>query len=67
MGKNYKEKRTIIRLEEDAIRKPKKPRHLGSGFHADGRDRRKNTRANQLQADLEFEEQEEQDEEAREL
>lgn len=56
MGKNYKEKITRIRLEEDEIRKPKKPRHLGSGFHADGRLKRKNTRGAQLRADLESEE-----------
>ena len=64
MGKNYRnEKVTRLIIEGELPRKPKKPRHLGSGFHADGRDKRKNTRGDQLRADLEFEEEQEQDQE----
>ena len=62
MGKNYRdEKVTRLIIEGELPRKPKKPRHLGSGFHSDGRDKRKNTRADQLRAELEFEEKEEED------
>ena len=57
---------TRLIIEGDLPRKPKKPRHLGSGFHADGRTKRINTRADQLRAELEFEEEEEEEEEAEE-
>ena len=53
---------TRLIIEGDLPRKPKKPRHLGSGFHADGRTKRINTRADQLRAELEFEEEEEEEE-----
>lgn len=46
---------TRLIIEGELPRKPKKPRHLGSGFHADGRTKRINTRADQLRAELEFE------------
>ena len=52
---------TRLIIEGDLPRKPKKPRHLGSGFHADGRTKRINTRADQLRAELEFEEENEED------
>lgn len=54
---------TRLIIEGDLPRKPRKPRHLGSGFHADGRTKRINTRADQLRAELEFEEEEEAEEE----
>lgn len=54
---------TRLIIEGDLPRKPKKPRHLGSGFHADGRTKRINTRADQLRAELEFEEEANKDEE----
>lgn len=52
---------TRLIIEGDLPRKPRKPRHLGSGFHADGRTKRINTRADQLRAELEFEEENEED------
>ena len=64
MGKDWKrEKVTRLIIEGELPRKPKKPRHLGSGFHADERDKRKNTRGAQLRAELEAEEEEEEYEE----
>lgn len=64
VGKNRRnEKVTRLIIEGDLPRKPRKPRHLGSGFHADGRTKRINTRADQLRAELEFEEEEEEAEE----
>jgi hypothetical protein len=63
VGKSYKEKVTRLIIEDGPPRKPKKPRHLGAGFHRNSKDRRKNTRSAQLQADLEFEEEQEEDEE----
>lgn len=64
MGKNYKnEKVTRLIIEGELPRKPKKPRHLGSGFHADSRSKRINTRSDQLRAELEFEEEQEKDNE----
>jgi hypothetical protein len=56
------EKVTRLIIEGDLPRKPRKPRHLGSGFHADGRTKRINTRADQLRAELEFEEEENEEE-----
>ena len=62
MGKNWnKEKVTRLIIEGELPRKPKKPRHLGSGFHSDERDKRKNTRGAQLRADLEHEEREDEE------
>lgn len=52
---------TRLIIEGDLPRKPRKPRHLGSGFHADGRTKRINTRADQLRAELEFEEENEEE------
>ena len=63
MGKNYKnEKVTRLIIEGELPRTPKKPRHLGSGFHGHTNNKRKNTRSSQLRADLEFEEEQEKDE-----
>lgn len=56
MSKKYKDKVTKFNLEPDDIRKPKKPRHLGSGFHKDGKKVRNTTRADQLRNELEYEE-----------
>ena len=57
MGKNYRnEKVTRLIIEGELPRKPKKPRHLGSGFHGHKNDKRNNTRADQLRAELEYEE-----------
>ena len=62
VGKNYRnEKVTRVIIEGELPRKPKKPRHLGSGFHSDGRDKRKNTRSAQLRADLDYEEEQEEE------
>lgn len=61
MSKKYKDKITKINIENDEIRKPRKPRHLGSGFHKDGRKVRNNTRADQLRNELELDEEEEDD------
>lgn len=59
MGKSHKnEKITRLIIEGELPRKPKKPRNLGSGFHSNKSDKRKNTRSAQLRADLEFEEDE---------
>lgn len=58
MSKKYKDKITKINIDNDEIRKPRKPRHLGSGFHKDGRKVRNNTRADQLRNELEEEEEE---------
>lgn len=59
MGKSHKnEKITRLIIEGELPRKPKKPRNLGSGFHGNKSDKRKNTRSAQLRADLEFEENE---------
>jgi len=56
MSKKYKDKVTKFELEPDEIRKPKKPRHLGSGFHKDGKKVRNTTRADQLRNELEYDE-----------
>lgn len=56
-----KNKVTKFSLEPEEIRKPKKPRHLGSGFHKDGRKVRNTTRADQLRNELYEEEEEEED------
>jgi len=47
VGKSYKEKRTKLILDDLPVRKPKKPRSNGAGFHDDGSTRRKNTRSAQ--------------------
>lgn len=48
-----KDKITKIKIEKSPIRKPKKPRHLGSGFHKNNEDKRKNDK---LQKELNDEE-----------
>lgn len=62
MGRSKKkEKHTYIKLDEELPRKPKKPRHLGSGFHKDGRRVRNETRLDQLRNSIEAEEESEND------
>lgn len=61
MGKSHKDKRTVMRLDDMPIRKPKKPRSNGAGFHGHNSDKRKNTRNAQLRAELESEDEEEDD------
>jgi hypothetical protein len=39
-----KNKITKIKIEKSPIRKPKKPRHLGSGYHQDGRKKREDAK-----------------------
>lgn len=39
-----KDKITKIKIEKSPIRKPKKPRHLGSGYHQDGRKKREDAK-----------------------
>lgn len=48
-----KDKITKIKIEKSPIRKPKKPRGLGSGYHKNDKDKRKE---NKLKEELESQE-----------
>ena len=56
MGKSHKDKITRITLEDKEVRKPRKPRVNGAGFHSHHSEKRLNTRSAQIRADLEDEE-----------